>query len=129
MVMLFNKVHHVAIIASDLEKSREFYVNKLGLKVIGEIDRPERQSKILYLDAGNTIIELFSFPNPPKRLSFPEACGLRHLAFEVDNIEETIKGLNKLGIDTEDIRTDLRTGKKMTFFNDPDDLPIEITER
>ncbi len=127
--MLFNKIHHVAIIASDFEKSKDFYVNKLGLEVIGEIDRPERKSKILYLDAGNAIIELFSFPDPPKRLAWPEACGLRHVAFEVDNIEEAIKRLNELDIETESVRVDLRTGKKMTFFKDPDDLPLEIDEK
>ncbi len=129
MIMLFNRVHHVAIIVSDFEKSKDFYINKLGLKVIGEIDRPERKSKILYLNTGNAIIELFSFPNPPKRLSHPEACGLRHLAFEVDSIEETIKNLNRLGIETEPIRIDLRTGKKMTFLKDPDNLPLEINEK
>lgn len=127
--MLFNRIHHIAIIASDIEKSKYFYVNKLGLKVIREIDRPERKSKILYLDAGNSIIELFSFPNPPKRLAWPEACGLRHIAFEVDNIEEAIKKLNVLDIETESVRVDIRTGKKMTFFKDPDDLPLEIDEK
>ncbi len=127
--MLFNRVHHTAIIASDFEKSKDFYVNKLGFEVIGEVDRPERKSKIIYLDAYNTMIELFSFSDSPKRLAWPEACGLRHLAFEVDNIEETIEKLSKLGIETEPIRVDLRTGKKMTFFKDPDDLPLEICEK
>ncbi|MCK5474423.1 MAG: VOC family protein [Candidatus Aenigmarchaeota archaeon] len=127
--MLFNRVHHTAIIVSDFEKSKDFYVNKLGFGVIGEVDRPERKSKIIYLDAHNTMIELFSFSNPPKRLAWPEACGLRHLAFEVDNIKETIEKLNKLGIETEPLRSDIRTGKKMTFFKDPDDLPLEIREK
>ena len=127
--MLFNRIHHVAIIASDFEKSRDFYVNKLELKVIGELDRPERKSKILYLDAGNVIIELFSFPNPPKRLAWPEAAGLRHMAFEVDDFEATIKRLNDMGIETEPVHIDARTGKKMTFFKDPDDLPLEIDEK
>ncbi|MCK4550712.1 MAG: VOC family protein [Candidatus Aenigmarchaeota archaeon] len=127
--MIFNRIHHTAIIVSDFEKSKDFYVNKLGFEVIGEVDRPERKSKILYLDANNAMIELFSFSKPPKRLAWPEACGLRHLAFEVDNIEETIEKLNKLGIETEPIRVDLRTGKKMTFFKDPDDLPLEICEK
>ena len=127
--MIFNRIHHTAIIVSDFEKSKDFYVNKLGFEVIGEVDRPERKSKILYLDANNAMIELFSFSKPPKRLAWPEACGLRHLAFEVDNIEETIEKLNKLGIETEPMRVDLRTGKKMTFFKDPDDLPLEICEK
>ncbi len=127
--MIFNRIHHTAIIVSDFEKSKDFYVNKLGFEVIGEVDRPERKSKILYLDANNAMIELFSFSKPPKRLAWPEACGLRHLAFEVDNIEETIEKLNKLGIETEPLRSDIRTGKKMTFFKDPDDLPLEICEK
>ncbi len=127
--MLFNRIHHTAIIVSDFEKSKDFYVNKLGFKVIGEVDRPERKSKIIYLDAHNTMIELFSFADSPKRLAWPEACGLRHLAFEVDNIQEIIEKLNKLGIETEPLRSDIRTGKKMTFFKDPDDLPLELREK
>ena len=127
--MLFSKVQHIAIIVSDFEKSREFYVNKLSFKPIAEIDRPERKSRILYLDAGNVIIELFSFPNPPKRLAWPEACGLRHIAFETDNFDHIIKKLNETGIETEPVRTDKRTGKRLTFFKDPDNLPLEINEK
>ena len=127
--MLFNKVDHIAIIASDLEKSKEFYIEKLGMKIIGELDRPERQSKIVYLDAGNAIIEVFSFPNPPKRLAWPEACGLRHLAFEVNNINQAVAELKGRGIETENIRINQRNGKRMTFFKDPDDLPLEINEK
>lgn len=126
--MLFNKVNHVAIIVSDFEVSKDFYVSKLGFKIINQLDRPERESSILYLDAGNIIIELFSFPNPPKRPSYPEACGLRHLAFDVENFDRTVKQLNKLGIKTEPVRNDAITGRRMTFFNDPDDLPLEICE-
>lgn len=124
--MIFKSVNHIAIIVSDLEVSREFYVNKLGFKLIHTIERPERKSTILYLDAGDIIIELFYFPTPPNRLTWPEACGLRHLAFNVKNFDETIVKLNDLGIATEPVRTDARTGKKMTFFNDPDNLPLEI---
>lgn len=126
--MKFKGVNHIAIIVSDLNVSRSFYVNKLGFKVICEIERPERQSTILYLDAGNSIIELFSFPRPPKRPAWPEACGLRHIAFSVDDFEGTIKNLNDLGIETEAVRNDARTGKRMVFLHDPDDLPIEICE-
>ncbi|MDX9970327.1 MAG: VOC family protein [Candidatus Gracilibacteria bacterium] len=126
--MILKNVNHIAIIVSDFEISKEFYINKLGFKAIHQIDRPERQSSILYLDAGNAIIELFSFPSPPKRTSYPEACGLRHLAFNVENFDETIIKLNEIGIETEPVRTDDRTGKKMTFFKDPDDLPLEICE-
>jgi len=127
--MLFNPLNHIAIIVSNLEVSRDFYVNKLEFKLIHEIERPERQSTILYLDAGNMIIELFSFPNPPKRVTIPEACGLRHPAFNVEDFDNTIIKLNNLGIITEEVRIDARTGKKMTFFKDPDDLPIEICEQ
>jgi glyoxylase I family protein len=126
--MILKQVNHIAIIVSDFNLSKDFYVNKLGFKIIHQIDRIERQSSILYLDAGNIIIELFSFPSPPKRPSYPEACGLRHLAFDVQNFDETISKLNDLGIITEPVRTDDRTGKKMTFFKDPDDLPLEICE-
>mgnify|MGYP001596388931 CR=1 FL=1 len=126
--MTVNGVNHVAIIASNLEKSKNFYITKLGLKPIFELDRPDKKSTIVYLNAGNIIIELFSFPNPPKRLSWPEACGLRHLAFTVDDVEATVTTPKGRGIESEPIRIDSRTGKKMTFIKDPDDLPIEITE-
>jgi len=126
--MIFKSVNHIAIIVSDMSVSRDFYTNKLGFKVIREIERPERQSTIIYLDAGNCIIELFSFPKPPKRLAWPEACGLRHIAFSISNFEGTITKLNDLGIETEPVRCDAGTGKRMTFFHDPDELPIEICE-
>ena len=127
--MLFNKIDHIAIIASDLEKSKRFYSEKLGFKVVGTLDRPERKSKIIYIDAGNAMIELFSFPNPPKRLTWPEACGLRHLAFEVDNLDKAVAELKHQGIETEPIRLNQKNSKRMTFFKDPDDLPLEINER
>lgn len=127
--MVLKKINHIAIIVSNFEMSKEFYVNKLGFQVIHKIDRPERQSSILYLDAGNAIIELFSFPSPPKRLTYPEACGLRHLAFDVDDFEETVSKLKNFVIETEPVRMDDRTEKKMTFFKDPDDLPLEICEK
>ena len=126
--MILKKVNHIAIIVSNLEVSKDFYVNKLGFPIINQIDRPERHSSILFLDAGNAIIELFSFSSPPKRSSYPEACGLRHLAFDTDNFDETINKLNELGIETEPVRKDVGTGKKTTFFKDPDDLPLEICE-
>jgi glyoxylase I family protein len=126
--VIFKNVNHVAVIVSNLEVSWDFYINKLGFTLIHELDRPERQSTILYLDAGNCIIELFSFPAPPKRLARPEACGLRHLAFTVDDFDSTIEKLNGMNIPTEPVRVDARTGKKMTFFKDPDDLPLEICE-
>lgn len=126
--MPLKNVNHVAVIVSDLKVSKDFYVNKLGFKLIHEIKRPKKKSTILYLDAGNIIIELFSFPNPPKRLTWPEACGLRHLAFNVDNFDDTLQKLNAMDIKTEEVCIDARTGKKITFFNDPDNLPLEICE-
>lgn len=124
--MKFNKIHHVAIISSDYKKAKEFYVDKLGLEIISEIYRKERDSYKLDLRIGDSQIELFSFQNPPKRQSYPEGCGLRHLALEVENIEEAVKDLNDKGIETEPIRIDECTGKKFTFFEDPDKLPLEL---
>lgn len=126
--MIFKGINHIAIIVSDMDVSKEFYINKLGFKVIDEIDRPERQSKICYLDAGNIIIELFTFPNSPNRLSRPESLGLRHIAFETDDFDGTLEKLKNLDIEVEHIRTDARTGKRLTFIKDPDDLPIEVSE-
>jgi len=122
-------IHHIAIICSDYEKSKLFYTSILGLEIIKETYREHRDSYKLDLALnGEYIIELFSFPNPPKRTSQPEGCGLRHLAFKVTNIESVIVQLNKNGIVTEPIRIDELTGKKFTFFSDPDDLPLEAYE-
>ncbi|MDZ5020722.1 SMU1112c/YaeR family gloxylase I-like metalloprotein [Clostridium perfringens] len=126
--MNLKKIHHVAIIASDYKKSKDFYVNLLGLKIIREVYREERDSYKLDLEIGDSQIELFSFKNSPKRPSYPEACGLRHLAFEVENIEEQVRELKEKGIKVEEIRIDEFTGRKFTFFSDPDDLPIELYE-
>ena len=127
--MDFNKIHHVAIICSNYEISKEFYVDKLGFEIVREIYREERQSYKLDLKLGESQIELFSFPNSPKRPSYPEACGLRHLAFEVDDIEEAVKELKGKNIQVEEIRIDEYTEKKFTFFNDPDGLPLELYEK
>lgn len=128
--MKLNKIHHVALICSDYESSKKFYTEKLGLEIIREVYRKERSSYKLDLGLnGNYVLELFSFPNPPKRTSRPEAAGLRHLAFEVDNVAETIKQLNSLGINAEPVRIDEYTGKQFTFISDPDDLPIEFYQR
>ena len=125
-----NKVHHIAIICSDYEVSKAFYTKILGLKLEQEIFRKERQSYKADLSLnGEYILELFSFPSTPARLSRPEATGLRHLAFEVEDIEKEVKELSKLGILAEPIRIDESTGKKFTFFSDPDDLPIEFYEK
>ncbi|WP_281228475.1 SMU1112c/YaeR family gloxylase I-like metalloprotein [Flavobacterium aquiphilum] len=125
-----NKIHHIAIICSDYEKSKHFYTSILGLTITQEIYREERQSYKLDLALnGNYIIELFSFPNPPKRVSRPEAAGLRHLAFEVDDIQETRKHIIEQGYTAEEIRIDEFTKKKFFFMADPDDTPIEFYEK
>jgi glyoxylase I family protein len=122
-------IHHIAIICSDYERSKKFYTEILGFSVLQEHFRIERKSWKLDLSLnGNYVIELFSFPSPPKRVSRPEASGLRHLAFSVGNIEEAVKHLTQHGVLTEPIRTDEYTGKRFTFFADPDDLPLELYE-
>ena len=126
--MFLNQVHHVAIIASDYEKTREFYVEKLELPVIREVYREERDDYKLDLQVGAVELEIFGVKNPPKRVTNPEACGLRHLAFKVEDIEVAVKWLNDKGIETEPIRMDTYTQKRMTFFRDPDDLPLELHE-
>jgi glyoxylase I family protein len=122
-------LHHIAIICSDYEKSKRFYTEILGFQIKNEVYREERQSFKLDLSLnGHYLIELFSFPNPPNRLSRPESTGLRHIAFGVNNIEEACLFLKDNQIETEDIRIDEYTGRKFTFFSDPDNLPIELYE-
>lgn len=121
-------VHHIAIIGSDYEKSKNFYVNQLGFSVVREHYREERDDYKIDLQLNGLELELFIIKNCPKRPSYPEAYGLRHLAFSVDSVEETVKELNEKGIATEPIRVDAYTNKKMTFFFDPDGLPLEIHE-
>lgn len=126
---MLRKVHHIAIICSNYEASKEFYVNKLGLEILNEIYRETRKSYKLDLALnGEYILELFSFPNPPKRVNNPEATGLRHIAFEVDDIERVINKLKQNSVTTESLRIDEHTGKKFTFLRDPDGLPIELYE-
>jgi glyoxylase I family protein len=128
--MKLKKIHHIAIICSDYEKSKDFYVRILGLNPIREVYRQERESYKLDLEVnGDYQIELFSFPNPPKRPSYPEAAGLRHLAFEVDDIKEAVENLLGHGLDVEPIRLDPFTERRFTFFADPDGLPIELYEK
>lgn len=122
-------VHHVAIICSDYLVSKRFYSEILGFRIIAETYREERQSYKLDLAINEQQqIELFSFPSPPARPSRPEAQGLRHLAFAVENLESCITHLKKQGVTTEDIRLDELTGKRFTFFADPDGLPLELYE-
>lgn len=126
--MFLNVIHHVAIIVSDYEKSRKFYVEQLELPIIRENYREDRGDYKLDLQVGDIELEIFGVKNPPKRVTNPEACGLRHLAFKVDDIETVVKWLNEKGIETEPIRMDPYTQKRMTFFRDPDDLPLELHE-
>ena len=122
-------IHHVAIICADYPRSKHFYTQILGFEVIKETYRTERNSYKLDLRVGERDhIELFSFPNPPARLSYPEACGLRHLAFAVEDLGAQVAKLATHGIETEPIRTDEITGQRFTFFQDPDGLPLELYE-
>ena len=127
---MLNSIHHVAIICSDYKKSKNFYVSTLGLEIIAENYRQERDSFKLDLQLPNGgQIELFSFPNSPDRPSFPEALGLRHLAFNVESVESVRDYLLSQGVDVEPIRVDEYTNKKFTFFSDPDGLPLELYEQ
>ncbi|WP_114789035.1 VOC family protein [Niabella yanshanensis] len=127
--MKIEKLHHIAIICSDYERSKKFYTEVLGFTIEQEVFRAERNSHKLDLSLnGQYLIELFSFPDPPERLTRPEATGLRHIAFSVTNIADTVKYLQSKNITPEPVRTDEFTGKKFTFFTDPDLLPIEVYE-
>ena len=127
---MINKVHHIAIICSDYEVSKRFYTEILGLKIITETYREDRKSyKVDLALNGEYIIELFSFPNPPKRPTRPEAAGLRHLAFEVDDLHKMIHYLENHHIEVELVRVDEITNKRFTFIADPDGLPIEFCEK
>ena len=120
-------VHHIAIIASDYARSKAFYCDVLGFTLLNEHFRAERNSWKGDLGLqGEYIIELFSFPNPPARVSQPEACGLRHLAFSVPDVEQAVQQLAEKGVVCEPIRIDALTGKACTFFADPDGLPLEL---
>lgn len=129
-MLTLNKIHHIAIICSDYERSKRFYTDVLGFEIVQETFRAARQSWKLGLALGGTyIIELFSFPDPPERPSRPEAQGLRHLAFEVDDVDAGVRALQEKGVVTEPVRVDELTGKRFTFFADPDGLPLELYER
>ena len=125
---MLSRQHHIAVIASDWEQAREFYVNKLGFELIREAYRPAQEDYLRMLRLGETTIEIFIKPDYPERVNNPEAKGLRHLAFRVDNAEEAAAWLNSRGIATEPIREDLVNGGRFTFFKDPDGLPLEIHE-
>ena len=125
---MLGKQHHIAVISSNWDAAREFYVNKLGFELIREAYRPAQEDYLRMLRLGETTIEIFIKPDYPERVNNPEAKGLRHLAFRVDNAEEAAAWLNSRGIATEPIREDLVNGGKFTFFKDPDGLPLEIHE-
>lgn len=126
--MNLSQIHHIAIITAKYEASKTFYVDKLGFQVIRENYRAHRDDYKLDLQLGDCELEIFGIKNAPKRPSYPEACGLRHLAFKVENIEEIVAALSEKGIECEPIRIDDYTGEKMTFFFDPDGLPLELHE-
>ena len=128
-MLKLNRIHHIALICSDYAVSKYFYTEVLGLDIVGEVYRAERNSYKLDLAVNGIYqIELFSFPDPPSRPSRPEARGLRHLAFEVADLDASVQHLHQHGVATEDIRIDEYTGKRFVFFSDPDELPIELYE-
>ena len=120
--------HHIAVICSDYEKSKEFYIDKLGFELYREFYRPVQNDYLRMLRRGNTVIELFVRPDAPQRVNDPEALGLRHLAFHVEDIEPAVAWLKEQGIETEPIRQDPYNGGRFTFFKDPDGLPLELHE-
>ena len=126
--MFLSKQHHIAIIASDWEKAREFYIEKLGFEMFREVYRPEVDDYLRMLRQGDTVLELFIKADAPARVNNPEAMGLRHLAFHVEDIEPAVAWLNSLGIETEPVREDKCNGGRYTFFKDPDGLPLELHE-
>ena len=126
--MYLGRQHHIAIIASDWEKARDFYVEKLGFALIREVYRPAQDDYLRMLRQGDTTLELFIRPDAPRRVTDPEAMGLRHLAFHVEDIEPVVRWLNSMGIETEPIRVDAVNGGRFTFFKDPDGLPLELHE-
>ena len=126
--MYLTKQHHIAIIASDWEKTREFYIDKLGFELFREVYRPEADDYLRMMRQGDTCLEVFIKPHNPERVDNPEAKGLRHLAFHVENIEPAIAWLNAMGIETEPAREDKVNGGRFTFFKDPEGLPLELHE-
>jgi len=127
--MLFDRIHHAAIICSDYAVSKRFYTEILGLTVVREVHRRERGSYKLDLALPDGAqIELFSFPEPPPRPSYPEACGLRHLAFVTPDLDGAVRDLQDKGVSVEPVRVDEHTGRRFTFFADPDGLPLELYE-
>ena len=125
---MLNKSHHIAIICSDREKSLDFYGNKLGFEVIRLVERPQQNDILVMMKSGDVMLELFIKPDAPQRVNNPEAMGLRHLAFHVENMDEAVAWLNSRGVETEPVRQDTINGGRFTFFRDPDGLPLELHE-
>ena len=126
--MFLTKQHHIAIISSDYAKAKEFYIDKLGFELYREVYRPAQDDYLRMLRQGDTVLELFIKPDAPARVNNPEALGLRHLAFQVEDIVPVVQWLNDNGIETEAIREDKVNGGRFTFFKDPDGLPLELHE-
>lgn len=126
--MYLGKQHHIAIICSDYAKAKAFYMDKLGFELIREVYRPEIGDYLRMLKLGDTTLELFIKPNYPERLTDPEAKGLRHLAFHVEDVDQAVEWLRAKGIETEPIREDKVNGGRFAFFKDPDGLPLEVHE-
>ena len=125
---MLKRNHHIAIICSQREKALDFYVNKLGFAVTRLVERPQQNDVLIMLRSGDIVLELFIKPDAPQRVNHPEALGLRHLAFYVDNVEEAVAWLNSRGVETEPVRIDPINGGRYTFFRDPDGLPLELHE-
>lgn len=125
---MLKKTHHVAIICSNYEKAIDFYVKKLGFCMIREVNRPQQQDMLIMLESGQIVLELFIKSNAPARVDAPEAMGLRHLAFRVENMDEAVEWLRSRGVETEPVRNDTINGGRFTFFKDPDGLPLELHE-
>lgn len=126
--MKLEKQHHIAIIASDWEKTKAFYMDKLGFSLIREVYRPAQDDYLRMIQLGDTCLEVFIKPQAPQRPTAPEAMGLRHLAFHVEDVPAAAQWLNAMGIETEPVREDAVNGGRFTFFKDPDGLPLEIHE-
>ena len=126
--MHLGKQHHIAVISSDWNRAKEFYIDKLGFSLTREVYRPAQDDYLRMLKLGDTTLELFIRPDAPERVNNPEAKGLRHLAFLVEDIEPVVRWLNDMGIETEPVREDKVNGGRFTFFRDPDGLPLELHE-
>ena len=126
--MFLEKQHHIAVICSDYTKAKEFYIDKLGFELYREVYRPAQDDYLRMLRQGDTVLELFIKSNAPARVDAPEAMGLRHLAFRVENMDEAVEWLRSRGVETEPVRNDTINGGRFTFFKDPDGLPLELHE-